>query len=285
MRSPLNKLAILAFALLIFFSTMLWYLANGSLNEYLKSQVLLQSQYYSGQKATLLDAEYKTEDGVAYFNKLTLANIEGASEPLLLSVDNITAQLAKTPAKKLNNQSLQAKTTTIITIEKLLLSNVQVWSEMMLSGEENLEQLVNDISMQLASDYPVLYPEISAKIYAEQHPELNEKLALDKSVVANEKAEVNQAVIQAKQAKQQKRLLGKAQTRIIISSVIIEGATLTHIIEGQSTNKYFDTIDLGRFGDKYGLDSNQLGGELLKAIISQLKVANKATKTSPNNKS
>jgi hypothetical protein len=281
----LNKLAVLAFALLIFFSTMLWYLANGSLNEYLKSQVLLQSQYYSGQKATLLDAKYKAEDGVAYFNQLTLANIEGASQPLLLSVGKITAQLAKTPAKKLNNQSIQTKATTIITIEKLLLSNVNVWSEMMLSGEESLEQIVNDITMQLASDYPALYPEISAKIYAEQHPELNEKLAVNNTITANKKPELNQAVMQAKQAKQQKRLLGKAQTRVIISSVIIEDATFNRIIAGQSINRHFKSIDLGRFGDKYGLDSNQLGGELLKAIISQLQVASKYKSTPHNNKS
>jgi hypothetical protein len=281
----LNKLAVLAFALLIFFSTMLWYLANGSLNEYLKSQVLLQSQYYSGQKATLLDAKYKTEDGVAYFNQLTLANIEGASQPLLLSVGKITAQLAKTPTKKLNNKSIQTKATTIITIEKLLLSNVNVWSEVMLSGEESLEQLVNDITMQLASDYPAFYPEINAKIYAEQHPELNEKLAVNNTITANKKPELNQAVMQAKQAKQQKRLLGKAQTRVIISSVIIEDATFTSIIAGQSINRHFKSIDLGRFGDKYGLDSNQLGGELLKAIISQLQVASKEKITPQNNKS
>ncbi len=270
MRSPLNKLAILAFALLIFFSTMLWYLANGSLNEYLKSQVLLQSQYYSGQKATLLNAEYSTDDGATYFNELTLTNLEGLSAPLILSVGQVTAQLAQTPTSQLNSPSIQKKTITIITIEKLMISNLEAWSEITLSGEENLELLAQNITMQLASDYPALYPEISAKIYAAQHPELNEKLALEKLI----EHETNQAVIQANAVKQKKRLLGKAQTRIIISSAIINNAKLTRIDKGQSTNMHFKHIELGSFGGEHGLDSNQLGGELLKAILNQLSILN-----------
>ncbi len=274
MRSPLNKLAILAFALLIFFSTMLWYLANGSLNEYLKSQVLLQSQYYSGQKATLLNAEYSTDDGATYFNELTLTNLDGLSAPLILSVGQVTAQLAQTPTSQLNSPSIQKKTITIVTIEKLMISNLEAWSEITLSGEENLELLAQNITMQLASDYPALYPEISAKIYAAQHPELNEKLALEKLIEHETKRETNQAVIQANAVKQKKRLLGKAQTRIIISSAIINNAKLTRIDKGQSTNIHFKNIELGSFGGEHGLDSNQLGGELLKAILNQLSILN-----------
>ena len=274
MRFPLNKLAILAFALLIFFSTMLWYLANGSLNEYLKSQVLLQSQYYSGQKATLLNAEYSTDDGATYFNDLTLTNLEGLSAPLILSVGQVTAQLAQTPTSQLNSPSIQKKTITVVTIEKLMISNLGAWSEIALSGEENLELLAQNITMQLASDYPALYPEISAKIYAAQHPELNEKLALEKLIEHETKRETNQAVIQANAVKQKKRLLGKAQTRIIISSVIINNAKLTRINKGRSTNMHFKNIELGSFGGEHGLDSNQLGGELLKAILNQLSILN-----------
>ncbi len=274
MRSPLNKLAILAFALLIFFSTMLWYLANGSLNEYLKSQVLLQSQYYSGQKATLLNAEYSTDDGATYFNELTLTNLDGLSAPLILSVGQVTAQLAQTPTSQLNSPSIQKKTITIVTIEKLMISNLEAWSEITLSGEENLELLAQNITMQLASDYPALYPEISAKIYAAQHPELNEKLALEKLIEHETKRETNQAVIQANAVKQKKRLLGKAQTRIIISSAIINNAKLTRIDKGQSTKIHFKNIELGSFGGEHGLDSNQLGGELLKAILNQLSILN-----------
>ncbi len=253
---------------------MLWYLANGSLNEYLKSQVLLQSEYYSGRQATLVDAEYSIDQGAAYFNQLTLANFEELSAPLLLSIEKVTAQLAKIPSKRLNSQSIQTKTTTIVTIDKLLLSNVKLWSETTLSGEENLQLVANNISMQLAHDFPALYPQISAKIYAQLHPELNEKLLRDKQAI-EQAPELNPAVMQAKKAKQQKRLLGKAQYRIIISSVIIEDAAFTQFNQGQSTTKHFNNIDIGSFGGELGLDSKQLGGELLSAIINRLLSLNK----------
>jgi len=247
---------------------MLWYLANGSLNEYLKSQVLLQSQYYSGQSTQLLTASFSADEGKTTFEQLSVSNINTLSQPQLLTLDKVTAQLAQVANTQLNSPSIQNKNTTIVNIEKLTLHKLHVWSEQTDNGETNLEVLAQQISKQLALDYPVLYPNLSAEIYAKEHPELNVNQAV--ANIEEQPIETNKAVIAAKAAKQKKRLLGKAQTRIIISSVVIDELTLTSIKNKKEVSHTFKSIELDRFGGENGLDSNQLGGELLRRLLNKV---------------
>ena len=271
----MNKLAVLAFALLLFFSTMLWYLANSSLNDYLKSQVILQSNYYSSQEAKLLSASYSDTTGITHFIDFSLSNIDDSTQPLLLQAENINAQLAKVPTRQLDSPSIQKKTTTIVHVEELRLGSLQAWSEVIKksdSGKTNLEVLLDQVNTKLATDYPALYPQISAELYAKRYPERSEQLALEAlDNKQNEKAvENNQAIIASNEAKQKKRLLGKAITRVKISSVIIDELTLSVIHDNKTQTKQFKNIQLGSFGNKNGLESNQMGGELLKQILAKL---------------
>lgn len=271
----MNKLAVLAFALLLFFSTMLWYLANSSLNDYLKSQVILQSNYYSSQEAKILSASYSDTTGITHFTDFSLSNVSGYTHSLLLKADNINAQLAKIPTRQLDSPSIQKKTTTIVHVEELRLENLQAWSEVLKdsdSTETNLDVLLEQVNSKLATDYPALYPQISAERYAKMYPERSEKLAL--TTLENspkvQPIENNQAIIASKEAKQKKRLLGKAITRVKISSVIIDELTLNVTKNNQTQTKQFKNIQLGSFGNENGLESNQLGGELLKQILAKL---------------
>lgn len=262
----------LAFALLLFFSTMLWYLANGSLNDYLRSQVILQSHYYSDQQTELLSADFSSNNGITIFQQLSLNNIDGLTQPKVLTIDRISAQLAKNHTRQLDSPSIQKKTTTLVHIQELRLSNLNAWSEVTQTGSTNLEVLFNTTKTKLATDYPALYPKISAENYAKKYPERNEVLALaalDTNPVVK-MVETNQAIIASKEAKQKKRLLGKAQTRIKITAVIIENLSLTIMKNNIKTTKEFKNISLGSFGNKNGLESNQLGGELLKQVLYQL---------------
>tara|TARA_R100001377_G_scaffold9144_1_gene4673 strand:+ start:1194 stop:1991 length:798 start_codon:yes stop_codon:yes gene_type:complete len=254
---------------------MLWYLANSSLNDYLKSQVILQSNYYSSQEAKLLSASYSDTTGITHFTDFSLSNIVGSIQPLLLRADNINAQLAKVPTRQLNSPSIQKKTTTIVHVEELHLGSLQAWSEVIKtnnSSQTNLQVLLDQVNTKLATDYPALYPQISAELYAKRYPERSEELALEAlETKPNEQAvENNQAVIASNEAKQKKRLLGKAITRVKISSVIIDELTLTVIHETKTQTKQFKNIQLGSFGNENGLESNQMGGELLKQILAKL---------------
>lgn len=278
----MNKLAVLALALLLFFSTMLWYLANGSLNDYLKSQVILQSQYYSDQEATLLKADFSNNTGVTQFTGFSLSNINGLTQPILFKADKISAQLAAVPSHLLDSPSIQKKTTTIVHIKELRLGSLHAWSEQINPSETsktNLEELFKQVSTKLAMDYPALYPQISAELYAKMYPERSEKLALEDAEISTKapQIETNKAILASKEAKQKKRLLGKALTRVTISSVIIEDLTLTIIRDNKTLTKNVKDIQLGSFGDENGLDSNQLGGEILKQILYKLISVEKST--------
>ena len=83
-------------------------------------------------------------------------------------------------------------------------------------------------------------------------------------------AEINPAIIASKEAKQKKRLLGKAQTRITIASLVIDKLTLTSIVDNKTITQHYTAVDLGRFGDDNGLDTNQLGGEVLRRLLHEL---------------
>jgi len=258
---------------------MLWYLANGSLNEYLKSQVLLQSEYYSGQQTQLLKANFSSDKGQTTFDQLSVSNLNALSQPQLLTINKISAQLAQVASRQLNSTSLQNKNIPIVNIEKLTLHKLHIWSEHTSNGKTNLEVLVNKVSKQLALDYPALYPNLSAELYAKEHPELNAtaEIANLEKQTDSQPIETNKAVIASKEAKQKKRLLGKAQTRIIISSVVINELTLTSIKNNKEIQQDFQNIEFGGIGDENGIDSNQLGGELLRRLLNKVIELEKST--------
>lgn len=240
----------LAFTLLLFFSTMLWYLANGSLNEYLKSQIELQGHYYTGQKTTLAIADFSSSTGIASFNQLNLANLDGYHAQHLLVIDKVDAALsAKT-------QDLLTEINEI-TINKLIL-NIEYKAD----GVSNVSEIIQKVSLMLAHDYPELYPEISAKIYAENNPDLN----------AEKYAEQHPQTGPIIEHTKPKKKRGKPQQKLMISSIKIKALELNTInFDSKSTiQKYDVTIETTLFSE--GLVVNQIGGEIL---LHLLKLANK----------
>lgn len=277
----MNKLALLAFALLSFFSFMLWYLANGSVDEHLKKQVIVQSKYYSNQDTLVATANFSTETGIISFSDYSLKSLDGAFKPYMVTIETANAQLAEIAAKQLDSPSIQKKTTTLIQIETLTLNNIVVWIEDNSIGNKNTKIVLEHVITQLASDFPVLYPEKSAELFAKKHPERNEEILLAReeltpeldtgtTLVKDKVIETNQAIIASNAAKQQKRLLGKALTRIKIDKVILNNLTV-NAYDGNTVNtQVFKQISLGKLGDKNGLASKQVGGELLKRLLEKV---------------
>jgi len=196
----LNKLAILALSLLLFFGAMLWYLANASLNQYIESQISLQGEYYTDQKVSLTQSNFSSATGTGLYSNLTLKNHDDTAAIHTIKIDNVTIELE-------NNQS----SSSLITIAKLTINSLQIWQED-LSDETSkistLHHLKHTIIQKLATDYPEFYPEISAEIYAKSHPDLNIELKNiedDSNTIKKSTADTNQAIIK-KLAKKSKRL-------------------------------------------------------------------------------
>jgi len=243
----LNKLAVLAFTLLIFLSSILWYLANESLNDYLKSQIELQGHYYSGQKTNIDLANLSSSTGTGKFENFNLLNLSGhqANHAVIIDVAHI----------ELERQPTQPLLTTIknITINKLTLN-----SENSTGKISNIDQLIERVRGKLAHDYPELYPNISAKIYAKNNPQLN----------AEEYAQNNPQsgpIIEHTKAKKKR---GKPQSKINISTITINTVELNIVNNGLTKKTSFHDVKLTAVGGKQGVISNQLGGEVLLALLN-----------------
>ena len=249
---------------------MLWYLADSSLNDYLKSQVVLQGKYYSDQQTQVAQAKFVNNTGVLTFDQLALAEI--------LMIDNVTIQLAPvTASTQVTNASadISAKSQLIL-IEQVTINKLHINIKENSNGETNLAELEQKISLKLAADYPALYPELAAKLYAKKHPELNVNLDSKKLSQLNHtdektktKRETNTAVLASNAAKKKKQLLGKASTRITILVLTINDLVIDEQVEGSPDNniRHFTQLALPAVGAEHGLASNQLGGEILRLLL------------------
>ena len=226
---------------------MLWYLANSSLNEYLKSQVELQGHYYSGQKTTLNLADYSANTGIATFQQLSLNNVENAQTPQALEIDEALV--------KVSMQQSQHLLTIIdnITINKLTLNIVQN------NGEKtNIAQLIQQITLKLANDYPELYPAISAKIYAKNNPTLNAES------YAKSHPQAGPIIEHIKPKKKR----GKPQPKIAILAININTLVLNTTQDDVTTSTTKHDVNISSIGNKEGLVINQLGGELFLHLLN-----------------
>ena len=293
--TALNKLAILAFSILVMLSALSWYLAKGSLNDYLKSQVILQGQYYSDQQARVNSAILNEQNGKAVFESLHLTNLDGYQAPYVLTVNKVHTSMAS-PSNDSQPQALKdgLRTSQIITLADVTIDTLTVFVETRSLDASspsdknnqlttNIDNLLNIITVKLATDYPVLYPELAAKLYAQKHPELRSDESIHKSNAGSDSntfidsinevrlnAEANnQAVITAKAKKKRKQRLGKAQTRIAIQQLNIEKFMVKMVGLGQPNIITVNQVELGAITDANGLASNQVGGEILRLLLTK----------------
>jgi hypothetical protein len=243
----LNKLAVLAFTLLVFLSSMLWFLANESLNEYINSQIQLQGHYYSDQKTTLDLADFSSSTGTGEFNNLRLLNLGDYQAEYAVIIDAAHIALLRQPTEPL------LTTITAVTINKLTLN-----SETTSGKTSNIDQLIERVSNKLAHDFPELYPDISAKIYATNNPELN----------AEEYAQNNPQAGPIIDHTKAKKKRGKPKEKINISTIIINTVELNSINNGLAKRTLLHDVKLTTIGGKEGIIINQFGGEILLALLS-----------------
>lgn len=237
---------------------MLWFLANGSLNQYLKSQIQLQGNYYSGQKTALTKANFSPNTLTADFTNLHVENLPGFSQNFALIIDQATAQIASVNTVNVANLTV---------VNQLDIDNIKVNLEY--QGDSNNIALILQKTVEtLAKDFPLQYPEISAKNYAKQHPERDITLA-KAPLITKESMVETKAAIEAKAAKKKSPQRKKINTKVIVKYINIKNLHITMIKQDRVNQKVFNNITLASIGGKDGLNSNQLGGELLKTLFER----------------
>ncbi len=247
---------------------MLWYLANGSLNEYLKSQIQLQGQYYSKQSTQLASADFSTKTGIGTFNEITLANPKGYQANYALIIDKASIALTSPdnnlPVK--NTSPFKENHALVTTIKQLTINKLTVNSEQKNQAlqigkgadKSNIFDIITQIKSQLAQDYPELYPEKSAKLYAQKNPQLNAEAYAKNHPQAG-------PIIEHKQSKKKR---GKPQAKIKIQSIIINSFELNLTNNGITETIQLNNLQLAPIGNEQGIIANQVGGELLLALLN-----------------
>ena len=243
---------------------MLWYLASGSLNEYLKSQIQLQGQYYSKQATALAFADFSTNTGIGIFTDITLANPKDYQATNALIIDEVSLELSlsqlTTPDK--STSPFQKKHDSITTIKQLTINTLTLNKEVNGTNQKekqsNIAQLMALIKNQLALDYPKFYPEISAKLYAQKKPELNADTYSKSHPDAG-------PIVEYKETKKKR---GKPQARIIIQAITIRNLELNITDNNKKNTIHLSDLQLSSIGGKRGIVSNQIGGEILLTLLN-----------------
>lgn len=246
---------------------MLWYLANGSLNEYLKSQLQLQGQYYTKQVAQVTLANFSLDAGKGVFTGIRLANPSGYQSAEAVIIDKVTVELA--PSNNIAQQTvspLQKQQALVTQVKQLTIHQLTLNKE--LSGNKdnsfssNLSLLLNQVKNQLAQDYPALYPEISAKYYAQKNPALN----ADRYAQSHPDAG---PMIEAKKAQKSR---SKVAAKIAIQQIVIKTLIINERDENSVlSSRQYTNISVPAIGvqpDMQGIETNQLGGEILLSLLS-----------------
>ncbi len=226
---------------------MLWYLANGSLNDYLKSQIAIQGQYYTGQSSSVAYADFSPATNTATFKQLKVENLAFAKAHHVLSIDHVEVELAKT-----QNQALLTR------INRLSINTLTINIEQGDNKITNVEQLVEQITLKLALDYPEFYPAIAAKVYAQHNPEMN----------AEEYAKKNPQVGPIIAHTKAKKKRGKAQAKILVELLTINTLALQFASDGSTKSINKQDIRIDAFKNGQGLVANQLGGEILLHLLN-----------------
>lgn len=243
----MNKLAVLAFTLLVFLSTMLWYLANGSLNEYLKSQIEIQGHYYTGQKTNVVLADFSSSTGIGEFKQFSLVNLNHHQAQHAILIDEANIELVKQPTQPF-----------LTSIKKVTINKLTLNIENNSSKFSNIEKLIERVKLKLAQDYPELYPNISAKIYAQNNPQLN----------AEEYAQTHPQAGPIIEHTKAKKKRGKPQAKINISEIVINTVELTLMDNGLAKTTLLQNVNMTVIGGNQGIVTNQLGGEVLLALLN-----------------
>jgi hypothetical protein len=242
----LNKLAVLALTVLVTLSTLLWYLANQSLNEYLKSQIELQGSYYSGLQTNVDISDFSSSTEIGVFKNLSLLNLKNLLTRQTMYIDEIHIALLRQPAQPL-----------LTTVKTVTINTLTLNTEITSDKENNIEKLMEITRSRLAHDYPELYPNISAKIYAKNNPELNaEEYALNNPQSG--------PIVEHTKAKKQR---GKPQGKINISTILIKTLKINTIHNGLTEEKLLHDVKISSIGGEQGVVVNQLGGEILLSLL------------------
>ena len=135
----MNKLAILALSLLLFFGGTLWYLANSELNANIQARIIQVAEYYTEQKVDIDKVQIDLKKGAGEIYGLKLYNPSDYQETYTLTIERLIF--------KFDPKSLNEKVININGIElygsKFYIESMSNNNKIKVTNFEELYQLLN----------------------------------------------------------------------------------------------------------------------------------------------
>lgn len=149
----MNKLASFVIIILLFCGGALWFLASGSLDDFIKQQIEAQGSKITNQTVLVKNVEMKLVKGSGAINGFSLSNPKQYKYPHAFSFETILLDI-----------NIKSLTEDPIVIDEIRINNPQAFVELDQSGSANLSDILDDIEKNLPkSEAETQQPENSSQ--------------------------------------------------------------------------------------------------------------------------
>ncbi|OUS23310.1 hypothetical protein A9Q98_15685 [Thalassotalea sp. 42_200_T64] len=135
----MNKLAILAASLLLFFGAMLWFLAAADWNGFIRSQIEIQGAQVLGEPVTVDSVDLQISEGFGGIYGVSFSNPSQFNQPKAFYLGEISLDL-----------DLVSLGESPLIIESIILKKPQAFVEFDQNGKTNIEHLLNTIKKNIS---------------------------------------------------------------------------------------------------------------------------------------
>lgn len=134
----MNKLASFVIIILLFCGGALWFLASGSLDDFIKQQIETQGSKITNQTVLVKSVEMKLVKGSGAINGFSLSNPKQYKYPHAFSFETILLDI-----------NIKSLTEDPIVIDEIRINNPQAFVELAQNGSANLSDILDDIEKNL----------------------------------------------------------------------------------------------------------------------------------------
>lgn len=129
----------IAVILLLICGGALWFLASGSLNDFVKVQIENEGKKITGETVTVSKVDIKLTEGAGSIYDISLANPDAYNYPTAFSLSEATLDI--------NVKSLSSDP---IVIDAIVIKNPQAFAEVTKNGQSNIKDLIDTIEKNLS---------------------------------------------------------------------------------------------------------------------------------------
>ena len=144
----MNKLVSFVLIILLFCGGALWFLANGSLDDFIKQQIQTQGSKITNQTVLVENVEMKLMKGSGAINGFSLSNPEKYNYPHAFSFETILLDI-----------NISSLTEDVIVIDEIRINDPQAFVELAKSGSANLSDILDEIEKNVPKSETTDEPE------------------------------------------------------------------------------------------------------------------------------